>query len=197
MNILLYDDHNFVTEAIAQYIREHNNIFIVERCHTISEVMRCLETKDIDFIVSDVLSDEDAGFTIFEHVTKNYPKIKVVIYSSITNNFIIQALLDMGISCVVNKKESISTLWEHVEKIMLESKVKIKNVSSMMHLTRREKEIAALLAKGLTSKEIAETIGSSQNTINNQKNGMLEKFNCVNSTELVVKLTQMGLIGIL
>ena len=80
---------------------------------------------------------------------------------------------------------------------MLDSKIKTKNVVPNMYLTKREKEIAILLTKGFSAKEIAEVIGSSQNTINNQKNAMLEKFDCVNSTELIVKLSQMGLLGIL
>ena len=197
MHILIYDDHNFVTEAIATYIRQQTDVCVIYECYTVDEVVQNLEMHDVDFIVSDVLSDEDAGFTIFEHLTKNYPDIKVVAYTSITNPFITQSLLDMGVSAVVNKKTSIASLWEQIQKIVLDSKIKTKNVVPNMYLTKREKEIAILLTKGFSAKEIAEVIGSSQNTINNQKNAMLEKFDCVNSTELIVKLSQMGLLGIL
>jgi len=72
-----------------------------------------------------------------------------------------------------------------------------KSTHQPKYLTSRERDIAMLLAKGCSSKEIAETLGLSQNTINNQKNAMLEKFNCINSVDLIVKLTQMGMIGIL
>jgi DNA-binding NarL/FixJ family response regulator len=197
MHILIYDDHNFVTEAIAAYIRQQIDTCVIYKCHTVDEVIQNLEMHDVDFIVSDVLSDEDAGFTIFEHLTKNYPDIKVVAYTSITNPFITQSLFDMGVSAVVNKKTSIASLWEQIQKIVLDSKIKTKNVVPNMYLTKREKEIATLLTKGFSAKEISDAIGSSQNTINNQKNAMLEKFDCVNSTELIVKLSQMGLLGIL
>lgn len=197
MNILLYDDHNFVTEAVAQYLSRYPDIRIVAQCHNVADVIHNLKINEVDLLVSDVLSDEDAGFTIFNHTTQNYPKTKVVIYSSITNDFIIQSLLDMGISAVINKKVSIAILWEQIQKILLEGKTKTKKETTILKLTKREKEIASFLARGLSAKEIAESIGSSQNTINNQKNAMLEKFDCMNSTELVVKLTQMGLIGII
>ena len=110
MHILIYDDHNFVTEAIATYIRQQTDVCVIYECYTVDEVVQNLEMHDVDFIVSDVLSDEDAGFTIFEHLTKNYPDIKVVAYTSITNPFITQSLLDMGVSAVVNKKTSIASL---------------------------------------------------------------------------------------
>jgi two-component system, NarL family, captular synthesis response regulator RcsB len=198
MQILLYDDHSFVTEAIAKHITENTNAEVVDQCHTIKEVMMSLKSNEVDILVSDVLSDEDSGFTIFEYVTKNYPETKVVVYTSISNIFIVQSLLEMGISGVVNKKESIAILWEYIQKIMEETKTTSKkNIPTILQLTKREKEIAILLSKGLSAKEISDTIGSSQNTINNQKNAMLEKFGCTNSTDLVVKLTQMGLIGIL
>ncbi|MBL0191897.1 MAG: response regulator transcription factor, partial [Saprospiraceae bacterium] len=77
------------------------------------------------------------------------------------------------------------------------NKGKKKSKPSIPKLTKREKEISQLMAKGLAAKEIADILGSSPNTINNQKNRLLEKFECTNSTELVVKLAQMGLMGII
>lgn len=61
-------------------------------------------------------------------------------------------------------------------------------------LTHREKEIVKYLAKGLAAKEIAVLTETAVNTINNQKKHLLAKFDCINTTELVSKLTQMGYI---
>lgn len=197
MRILLYDDHSFVTEAIAKHITDHTNAEVVDQCHTIKDVMMSLRNNDVDILLSDVLSDENAGLTLFEHVTQNYPKISIIVYTSITNKFIIHSLLKMGIAEVVNKKEPIAVLLANIEKITKENQVIPNRAHQAVNLTSRERDIAILLAKGCSAKEIAEQLGTSQNTINNQKNAMLEKFKCVNSTDLVVKLTQMGMIGIL
>lgn len=197
IRILLYDDHSFVTEAIARHIYNYTNAQVVDQCHTINDVMMSLRKNDVDILISDVLSDENAGLTLFEHVTQNYPKISIIVYTSISNKFIIHSLLKMGIAEVVNKKESIAVLIATIEKIMKENRDLPKTTHQPLYLTSRERDIALLLAKGCSSKEIAETLGLSQNTINNQKNAMLEKFNCINSVDLIVKLTQMGMIGIL
>lgn len=197
MNILIYDDHNFVTEAIAQYITQHTDEHIVDRCHTVVDVKNSLRYNEVDILISDVLSDEDAGFSLFEYVVKKYPHIKIIIYSSISNKFIIQSLLDMGVSEVVSKKETIENLWFIIQKNLALHVTKTKNTSLPPKLTNREKEIVLHLAKGLSAKEIADTLGSSPSTINNQKNTLLEKYDCLNSTELVVKLSQLGLIGVL
>ncbi len=197
MRVLIYDDHSFVTEAISNYFTQNTEATVLDRIHTITEAILSLKDRDVDVLISDVLSDEDAGFTLFEHVRKFYPNTKIIAYSSITNVFIIQTLLEIGVSAVVNKKESIATLWETTQKVWNEHKTVSKNVQPLSKLTNREKEIVAYLAKGLSAKEIADILGLSPNTVNNQKNALLEKFDCLNSTELVVKLSQFGLISVL
>ena len=71
-----------------------------------------------------------------------------------------------------------------------------KTNTKLVKLTKKEKEIALLLAKGLSAKEIADLLSSSVNTINNQKNHLIKKFNCNTSPELVAKLFRMGYIKI-
>ncbi|HMR90102.1 MAG TPA: response regulator transcription factor [Saprospiraceae bacterium] len=197
MNILVYDDHKFVTEAIFQFISKQNKANVTATCNTIDEVKEVMSKNKVDILVSDLLSNEDAGFTLIEFIFKNYPETKIIIYSSVTSEFIIDALLDMGVSKFVNKIDSLDVLWENIEEIYENIEPVHHKYYQSLRLTKREKEIVSLLSQGLAAKEIANILGSSPNTINNQKNALLEKFNCLNSIDLVVKLSQMGLIGII
>ncbi len=197
MKVLLYDDHILITEAIALYLKSMPNVTHVYQCSTIAKVKKHLEEIEVDLIISDVLSDEDAGITLFDYLANNFPKTKVVVYSSIKNPFIIQSLRDLGVSAIVNKTEPISVLWSTSKMIYESQKIKTNNLKPLLTLTEREKEIANFISKGLSSKEISKTLGTSVNTINNQKTGLIKKFDCTNSTDLVVKLTQMGLLGII
>jgi DNA-binding NarL/FixJ family response regulator len=52
---------------------------------------------------------------------------------------------------------------------MINTKVKSKNESSLMKLNKRVKGKISLLTNGLSAKEIAALMGTSVNTINNQK----------------------------
>ena len=54
-------------------------------------------------------------------------------------------------------------------------------------ITKREKEIIALLAQGKASKEIAYILGLAKNTVDNYRQKLLKKFNASSSTELVIK----------
>lgn len=197
LKILLFDDHEFVTEAISSHIENVEDMEVVGVCQTLAEFKLKVSATNPDVVISDVLTDEDTGFSLFQYLTTEFPDIKIFAYTSIGNAFIIDSLLEMGVLEVINKKESIAALIGKVSFHVEKNTIVIKNVTNVLSLTPREKQIAELLKLGWAAKEISNELGTSQNTINNQKNALLEKFNCTNSTELVVKLSQMGLIGIL
>ena len=197
MKVLLYDDHIFVTEAIAAYFKAKEPGVDIDQCQTISAVKDSLTTILPDIFISDVLSDEDAGFSLFHHIVQTYPDIKIIAYTSISNSFIIQSLLDIGVFRVVNKKENLAHLWATTLEIFEDNNKQKIIGKPLIQLTSREKEIVLYLIKGLSAKNIANLLGTSVNTINNQKNTLLEKFGCTNSTDLVIKLAQMGLINVL
>jgi NarL family two-component system response regulator LiaR len=197
MKVILYDDHIFVTEAIASYIHSFDKNADINQCQTIAAVKACLAGDVPDIFISDVLSDENAGLSLFHFIAQFYPTVKIVAYTSISNSFIIQSLLNIGVSRVVSKKEKIAALWDSALGVYEDQKNYVFSEQPAMILSSREREIAIFLAQGLTAKEIAVNLGTSSHTTNNQKNALLAKFDCTNSTELVVKLAQMGLINVL
>jgi DNA-binding CsgD family transcriptional regulator len=62
-------------------------------------------------------------------------------------------------------------------------------------LTRREKEILGLIARGLISKEIADKLFISVNTVNTHRQRILEKLDAGNSMEAIKYASNLGLIG--
>lgn len=60
--------------------------------------------------------------------------------------------------------------------------------------TRRELEIISLIYRGLSSKEIAQKLHVSINTINNHRKNILQKSNCSNSPELLSYAVKLGLV---
>ena len=102
-------------------------------------------------------------------------------------------LYEYGVVGIVNKSKGLEELWQLMELAYLTTEYKKKSSDSPPPtLTPKEKEIAKFLIRGLVAKEIATLTGNSVNTINNQKNHLLAKFECMNTTELMSKLTLMG-----
>jgi DNA-binding CsgD family transcriptional regulator len=55
------------------------------------------------------------------------------------------------------------------------------------HVSQREKEIIVLLSKGNSSKQIADILGITKNTVDNHRQRLLKKFDVKSSSELVIK----------
>jgi DNA-binding CsgD family transcriptional regulator len=61
-------------------------------------------------------------------------------------------------------------------------------------LTRREIEILGLLARGMVSKEIANELFISVNTVNNHRQRIIEKMDVANTSEALNYATRIGII---
>jgi len=61
-------------------------------------------------------------------------------------------------------------------------------------LSTREVEVLGLVSKGFASKEIAEKLFLSINTVNNHRQNILEKVNAVNTTEAITYARNLGLL---
>ncbi len=65
---------------------------------------------------------------------------------------------------------------------------------SSLPLSSREIEILGLVAKGMRSKDIANQLFISINTVNNHRKNLLEKMEVSNSSEAVKLAAKLGII---
>jgi DNA-binding NarL/FixJ family response regulator len=66
--------------------------------------------------------------------------------------------------------------------------------AKVVHLTRREKEIIRLLAKGLGSKQISVQLNIAKNTVENHRQHILRKICCNSSAEVVAYAARYGFL---
>ncbi|MCB0517850.1 MAG: hypothetical protein H6577_12565 [Lewinellaceae bacterium] len=83
------------------------------------------------------------------------------------------------------KQEAVSQLLEENERL--------KNQLMLFRLTDREKEILALIVKGLTSKEIAGQLNISKLTVDTHRKHIQQKLEISNTVELIKLALQFDL----
>jgi DNA-binding CsgD family transcriptional regulator len=71
----------------------------------------------------------------------------------------------------------------------------MEDASEKPSLTKREKEILGLIASGLLSKEIADKLFISVNTVNTHRQRILEKLDAGNSMEAIKYASSLGIFG--
>jgi DNA-binding NarL/FixJ family response regulator len=195
MKIALFDDHPIILDGLINYFSRKEGVEVVGTASTKAEVIQLLASKTVDILVSDVITGEELGLELFEEIQAKGFKTKVIVYSSLQGDLVHNFLYEYGVVGILNKSKGLEELWQMVELAYLVTEYSKKDRDSPPPtLTSKEKDIIKYLARGMAAKEIAALTQTSVHTINNQKNHLLAKFDCMNATELVLKLTQMGYV---
>ena len=194
MTIALFDDHPIILDGLSDFFSKKAGVKVVGTATRKAEVITLLAAQDIDILVSDVITDEELGLELFEEIQRRAFTTKVIVYSSLQGELVHNFLYEYGVVGIVNKSKGLEELWQLVELAYLTTEYKKKNSTGAPPpmLTPKEKDIVRYLARGMSAKEIAALTQTAVNTINNQKNHLLAKFECINTTELISKLTLMG-----
>jgi DNA-binding CsgD family transcriptional regulator len=85
----------------------------------------------------------------------------------------------------------------HVEKLLIRAKAIYRDMypeNFKKMLSFQEKKIVQLLSQGLTTKEIGSRLSISFHTVESHRKNLLEKFGAHNSSELISKVAQAGLL---
>jgi DNA-binding NarL/FixJ family response regulator len=193
MKIALFDDHPIILDGLKSYFSQKEEVEVVGTASKKADILGLLKANKIDILVSDVMTDEELGLELFEEIQAMNLETKVIVYSSLHGDLVHNFLYEYGVVGIVNKSKGMEELWQLVELAYLTTEYKKKDSDAPPPtLSPKEKEIARYLARGLAAKEIAALTNTSVNTINNQKNHLLAKFECMNTTELISRLTLMG-----
>jgi len=89
-------------------------------------------------------------------------------------------------------------LTEMVAGVMKERERHLSGIDSVMQiqrLTRRDRDILRLIARGWTNREIAAELGRSPGTVRNQVARILVKLDASDRTQAAVRASELGLIG--
>jgi len=123
--------------------------------------------------------------------------------SSFNQQSYIQKMMQNGASGYVLKNASMEEIVNAIEsamngEIFLSDQASItvdenKNAQIPV-ITRREKEVLMLIAKGLTNKEIADKLFISTTTVDTHRKNLLAKFQVKNTASLISLATQNELL---
>ena len=194
--VAIFDDHQIIVDQIEAKIKAEALLetSIVTTDHQL--LIKQINEENTDILISDILTEDDIGLSIFEEVRKAHPNIKIIAYTGIKNEFVKTHLKEIGVLEIVSKTKNVDFLVQRIHALKDDdANIQKKTTKHLPKLTPQEKTILEYLGKGYFAKEIAAQLGTSVHTVNNQKNKLLKKYNCDSSTELIIKLNQMGLIS--
>jgi DNA-binding NarL/FixJ family response regulator len=143
------------------------------------------------------------GIELIGHLKRMYPKIKILVLTTFYDDKNITDAISNGADGYLLKDSGKDAILGAVAQIMhgmsvLDPKVmlrltalmnKNKTVDLYEEMTEREREIATLLAEGLTNRQIADKLYVSEGTVKNYVSSIYDKTGIHDRVKLVVALS--------
>lgn len=203
IKIFIVDDHYMIIEGIRSLLQLEEGLEWIGHAMNAESCLGFLRQQQPDVLFMDVNLPDQSGIDLCKRVKTIYPKIHIIGLSSFNQYSFIQKMLNNGASGYVLKNATKEELIEAVETV-LEGKRYISNeveitmttnkASKIPLITRREKEVLALIADGLTNGEIAEKLFVSTTTVDTHRKNLLDKFDVKNTAALIRMALQSQII---
>lgn len=198
--IILVDDHEAFRLGIEVVLSQDTSLEVVGHASNGLCLGQILENTPCDMVILDLAMPEMDGFDILSQLKAHHPKLKCLILSMWVDQPTLRRVLELGIDGFVNKEGAARNIYEAVRSIRSGKKYFsadineeiLSNYDRIFHvgphqaeLTHREREVAALIASGLTNKEVADRLDISINTVQFHRSNLMKKLGLKNIAELV------------
>lgn len=203
MKILIVDDHALVRAGIRLLLLEGVDGVVCDEAGTGSEAMRKALDNDYDVVLLDLTLPDISGYEVLEGIRREKPRLPVVVVSLHEEKQYALRAYSLGADGYVSKGSSPSDLIRAMKKVAQGGKyisehlmdavvsgLRIGNpaeraLPNTKTLSRRERQVAEMLASGATNKEAAWQLSISVKTVSTYKARILNKLNLKNLTGLV------------
>ncbi len=210
LTILIADDHMLVRQTWSYILNADSRFQVIAECGTGEESIELAKNHQPDIVIMDVSLPGMNGIEATEQITKIAPYTRILGISLYTQPSYARKMMQKGAMGYLTKNSSKEEMFLAITQISEGKKYicnEIKNILSeqmvnnedyktgINDLSGRELEIITYLKRGLSSKEIGDTLNISSKTVEVHRYNILRKLNLKNTAALVnfINNSQPGL----
>lgn len=197
MKILLVDDHAIVSDGLEAILKVVDGFEIVNKLTSGDFALAYLKQHEVDLVITDYSMPDMDGLTLVKKAKLIKPDIKIIVLSMHDEAPMIREMLAAGVDGYVLKKYAQQEIVNAIETVhngrkYFSNEVNKALLSALLpqelsenSVTERELEVLKLLAKELTSKQIAEKLFISERTVETHRKNLMRKTGANNAIGLV------------
>lgn len=216
--VLIINKHLLVREGMRELLSTEPS-FETIGISSSDDILSTIETKSPDVLLIDIDYPTLEGLEISRKIKQNYPGSKIIVLTPNSDNEELFETIKTGavayIDQKISTKELVSTIKQAnagaypindslLDKPKVAERV-LKQFQDMVGmgknmevitapLTNKETQVLQQITNGNSNKQIAQLMGTSEQTIKNQISSVLRKLNANDRTHAVVLAFQRGLI---
>ncbi len=197
MKILLVDDHAIVADGLEMLLQAVEGFEVVKKLTSGDFALAYLKQFRVDIMITDFSMPDMDGVTLVKQAKTEHPNLKIIVLTMHDEVAMIREMLSAGVDGYVLKKYAQQEIVNAIETVnngrqYFSNEVNKALLSALLpeempenQITERELEVLKLLAKELTSKQIAEKLFISERTVETHRKNLMRKTGAHNAIGLV------------
>ncbi len=207
IKVLIVDDHAVLRHGVRALLARKSDIVVVGEAGNGAEAIEEFKRTRPDVVLMDITMPVMDGLEATRQIKALAPETRILVLTQHEDAEFALPLLQAGAAGYILKKAGGSELVNAIRTVFSEGAFLQPSVTHALvnhmsrdpeesgaRLTGRESEVLKLIAEGLTSREIADTLHVSEKTVIAHRTNMMEKLDIHNVAELVRYAIRAGLV---
>jgi two-component system, NarL family, nitrate/nitrite response regulator NarL len=196
-SIAVIDDHPLFREGVVSMLTSVDGIEVVGQGSAAAEAVKVAQELLPDFMLLDV-GLPGGGVEAAATIVRNCPNVRIIMLTASENEQDVASALQAGARGYILKGSSGPELVETLRVIARGDSYVAPNLAARLlikqskrieavvdqnphNLTSREEEIFALVARGMSNKEVARSLNCTERTIKHHMTNIMQKLNVRNA----------------
>jgi len=206
IRVLIVDDHAMVRRGLAAFLKAKPDLLLVGEASSGGEAITRCEQSQPDVVLMDLMMPGMGGAEATRTIRDRWPEVRVIALTSFGDKELVREALTAGALSYLLKNISAEDLAEAIRAACAgRSTLAAEAVQALIQsapiepaigndLTPREREVLALVVKGLTNPEIAARLVVSRATAKAHVSNVLAKLGVSNRAAAVALALQRKLV---
>jgi len=203
ITLILIDDHFVVRSGLVASLELEDDLKVIGEADRGEDAVRLFAKKLPAVVLMDLQLPGISGIETIALLIREHPDARVLIFSTFARDDEIQAALKAGALGYLQKSSSrddllaaIRTVAKGGRSLPPEIAQRLQNRLAEPEITPREREILTLVTQGNANKEIAATLGISEDTVKQHVSRILVKLKVNDRAQATAEAIRRGLVQV-